>query len=143
MARTVELRNRTYGFEEAKIKKVEAILSYYNEEFATIQMTESTGEGTMIQGEYGESSSTVSSSYSSSYSSYKDNSAAIREDDEYSVDTKEEIKEYEMKLTEDEIREMLGYSEKEEVAFYDVMFQLKITFYDGTSTTYDGWWSIY
>lgn len=141
MARTVELRNHTYGFEDARIGKVEAILSYYSKEFATIQMTESTGAGTTIQGQYGDSSSTVSGSYSSSY--HTDGYSSTIEDDIYSVNPEDEVKSYELYLTEDEVRELLGVSEEEEVAFYDVMFQIKVTFRDGTSRILDGSWSIY
>lgn len=142
MYRLVDLYNHTYGYEEAKIKKVEAILSYDGEEFATIPMSENLDDELSIRGDYGTSEAAVSGTYSNSHIT-NDGSSTISDDGLQIENSEDELVTYQMKLTESQIRELLDVKENEEVQFYNVLFHVKITFFDGTTLIPDEVWSIY
>ena len=139
------INNNTFQNDSASIEKVEAVLSYLEEEFLTIQLSEVPLDYNYadLSGDQGMSSSSVTSSSTVSSNSTNTGVWTTSPVESGEIDEAEDIQnisEYEQRrfqldVTMDTIRNSLSSEHREKIKFADININMVITYKDGTKTT--------
>ena len=141
-------RNTTFGDESGSIERVDAILSYQDQEFLTLELSEVPVESNSLEvsGEVGTSSSSVSLSVTGSDDKTVQVDPATSKIEELGVEgmtdlakdaSDYELREFEFGVTLDTIRSSLSMHYSENMSFTDLKISFLITYENGTQVTKD------